>query len=125
EQWCVQRAIQWGVTSAIYQNRVEGEFASSDQDAVIPLLWIELAQQRLIERKIEDPGLKNLEPMDQIGVDVGRGGAKSVIAPRHGSVIPRLTRNNVADTTVVTGMVSAILDRNPGCMAMIDLIGIG
>jgi hypothetical protein len=45
-QWVEQRAKQWGVTSAVYQNRVKGEFCSSDEDSVIPLAWVEAACAR-------------------------------------------------------------------------------
>jgi hypothetical protein len=120
--WCEQRAMQWGVESAIYQNRVEGEFASSDADAVIPLMWVEMAQQRLQEWKTQNV---DFGPMDQLGVDVGGGGNKSVFAPRHGSVVPRLIRSTVADTMVTVAKVQELLNRNPTAIAMIDAIGIG
>ena len=36
-------------TLHVYQNRVEGEFAASDEDGVIPLAWVELANARWLE----------------------------------------------------------------------------
>lgn len=44
--WAEQRKRQWGEDSAIYQNRVLGEFAASDEDAVVPLAWVEAAVER-------------------------------------------------------------------------------
>jgi hypothetical protein len=35
--WAEQRARQWGRDSALYANRVLGEFHASDEDSVIPL----------------------------------------------------------------------------------------
>src|SRR6185312_2888777 len=45
-EWAEQRKRQWGEDSAVYQNRVLGEFASSEEDGVIPLGWIERANER-------------------------------------------------------------------------------
>jgi hypothetical protein len=39
--WAEQRALQWGRNSALYANRVLGEFHSADEEGVIPLSWIE------------------------------------------------------------------------------------
>jgi len=44
--WAEQREKQWGPTSSVYLNRVRGEFASADELGVIPLSWIEQAQER-------------------------------------------------------------------------------
>jgi hypothetical protein len=38
-----QRKKQWGERSAVYQNRVEGHCAASEEDSVIPLSWVEAA----------------------------------------------------------------------------------
>ncbi|MBN1319626.1 MAG: hypothetical protein JXA87_02190 [Thermoleophilia bacterium] len=44
--WAEQRAKQWGPSSAVYANRCLGEFASADEDSVIPLAWVERANLR-------------------------------------------------------------------------------
>jgi hypothetical protein len=41
-----QRARQWGENSAVFKNRVLGEFCESSEDCVIPLAWVELANER-------------------------------------------------------------------------------
>ncbi|MBN1461398.1 MAG: hypothetical protein JXA57_17860 [Armatimonadetes bacterium] len=41
--WAEQRLKQWGPSSAVYANRCLGEFASADEDSVIPLAWVERA----------------------------------------------------------------------------------
>ena len=45
-QWAAQRMKLWGENSALYQNHVLGEFCADDEDAVIPLRWIEAAFER-------------------------------------------------------------------------------
>jgi hypothetical protein len=72
ESWATQRARQWGEDSALYANRVLGEFASSDEDGVIPLAWVEVAVDRWrawVEDGRPDPG-----PPLVVGVDVARSG---------------------------------------------------
>lgn len=120
--WAASRGRQWGVTSTLYQNRVLGEFSTSSGDTVIPLAWIEAAQARW--RDWADRH-ERLPAMEQLGVDVGRGGNKTVLAPRHGHIVPRLYRSNTADTMRVANDVADILDQNPDCLGMIDVIGIG
>lgn len=44
-EWVEARKRQWGEQSAAFQNRVMGEFHSSDSDAVIPLSWVERAME--------------------------------------------------------------------------------
>jgi putative transcription antitermination factor YqgF len=44
--WAEQRRLQWGEDSAVYHNRVLGNFHASDEDSVIPLAWLEAAVER-------------------------------------------------------------------------------
>jgi len=69
-KWAEQRALQWGEDSAIYKNRVLGEFAAQDETGVIPLAWIEAANRRWEDWRDEGfPG-----HLTTIGADVGGGG---------------------------------------------------
>lgn len=45
-----QLAQQWGENSAVFKNRVLGEFCESSEDTVIPLAWIEEANRRWADR---------------------------------------------------------------------------
>lgn len=67
-RWASNRRRQWGATSALYLNRVEGEFASSSSDGTIPLRWIEAANERW-HQLAGDFG-----PRTDVGVDVARTG---------------------------------------------------
>ena len=70
QQWADQRARQWGEQSSLFRNRVLGEFAVSDQDGVIPLPWVEQANDRW--RLWQDAGA-DFGPVTHLGVDIGRG----------------------------------------------------
>jgi len=117
--WAKQRGKQWGKTSAVYLNRVEGEFASSDEDSVIPLAWIEAAVERWHEL---EGGFGSL---DAIGVDVARSGPdKTVFARRHGNAISRLERKSKQGTMETAGQVVAAI-RGTDAEPIVDVIGIG
>ena len=130
--WARDRANQWGEQSAVYINRVKGEFASSDEDGVIPLSWLEAANRRWLDRH---PGCMSGGEIAHVceapvrvdvhGVDVGgEGNDKTVIALRVGNEIRELRRFSKADPMVVVGHVVGVMDRFGG-KAVVDTIGIG
>lgn len=120
-KWAIARKKQWGEKSAVYQNRVEGEFAASDEDGVIALSWIERSNERWQLRA----DAQDWQPLSRLGVDIGRGGDPSVIARRHDMAIKSLEEMNERDVMAVTGRVKGILDANKAADAAIDVIGIG
>lgn len=123
ESWAAQRARQWGERSAIYQNRVLGEFAAADEEAVIPLAWVEAAIERF--DALKDTGA-DLGPVTHVGVDVARSGAdKTVLALRRGDVVSELRRFSLADTMTTTGHVVRVLRAAPQARAIVDVIGVG
>ena len=46
KDWVIKRRNQWGETSSIYKQKVLGDFASDDEDSVVPLSWVEAAVSR-------------------------------------------------------------------------------
>jgi len=121
-EWADQRAKQWGEGSAVYANRVLGEFAASAQDGVIPLAWVEAANERWLGW--QESGEK-APPFTCVGVDVARSGSdKTICALRHERFITELREGSRADTMAVTGQVAGIL-RAGGGYAAVDVIGIG
>lgn len=128
-----QRKLQWGESSAVFQNRVLGEFCASDEDAVIPLAWVEAANDRWNDLIYVKDGrwnwkeVENAIPVTAVGVDISRseGGDKTVVARRHGDTITQLDRYSVADTMPVVGYVHGILEKHKGAYAIVDVIGIG
>lgn len=134
EQWAEQRARQWGVTSAVYLNRVEGEFASSDEDGVIPLAWVEAAQIRWAERFGDEHAFRTDEPLRLLGVDCsGSGQDRTVIARRYGrEIIGPLERPLKAkdvepgdEEMATAGRIVGILTANPKVRAVVDAGGLG
>jgi len=119
-KWAAQRKLQWGEKSAVYQNRVKGEFATSDEDGVIPLADVEQAIERWhAQQEIE----AELE-FTCVGVDVGRGGDNSVYAKRYEWYIDTLIKSNEKNIMPVAGRTKGILIANGG-YSVIDVIGIG
>lgn len=134
-EWAADRRRQWGAASATYQNRVEGEFASSDEDGVIPLGWIEAANLRWAER--HGDGFNPAAPLEVVGVDCsGTGSDRTVLARRHGDDIgpierPRKTVDATAEDQVgleemaTAGRIVAILGANIRARAIVDAGGLG
>jgi hypothetical protein len=122
-EWAAQRARQWGEGTAVYANRVEGEFASSDSDSVIPLAWVEAANERW--RSWDEAG-RQAGPMTAVGVDVSdTGEAQTVLAPRYGDVLAELRYYAREETMETAGHVTGVLRANPEAYAVVDGIGIG
>lgn len=102
--WAEQRKRQWGAGSAMYANRVLGEFHASDEDSVIPLAWVEAAIDRW--HLWNDAGRPALEGRRYLGVDVARSGEDStVFAHRHGACITDLETHDKEDTMQTTARV--------------------
>lgn len=121
-EWAEQRRRQWGETSAVYQNRVAGAFAAGAEDSVVPLAWIEAANERwrAWQDSRETPG-----PFTCCGVDVARSGEdQSAVALRFGRLVTEIRRFSLEDTMATTGRVAGILDAHGG-KAVVDVIGVG
>jgi hypothetical protein len=119
-KWASQRKLQWGADSAIYHNRVLGEFHASDEDSVIPLAWLEAAIERWHDwdragrPEIGAPGAR------WTGVDVGRGGDETIFAGRDQHVVTLEAGDRSRDTMKTAARASAREGR-----AIIDVTGIG
>lgn len=123
-EWSERRREQWGAESAVYNNRVLGEFWSSDEDGVVPLSWIEAAIERW--RTWDDAGRPEMGAPHVFGVDVARSGAdRTIIAPREAWVVHELRASVKEDTMATTGRVAAALGADPGALAVVDVIGVG
>jgi len=126
QSWAIEKKLLWGEQSAIYQNRVLGEFHTSDKDGVIPLSWIEMANERWEAwHELEDAD--RWLPFTSVGVDVARsdiGGDRSVLALRHEHVISELRKYNSADTMEISGHAAGVLKARGG-YGVVDVIGVG
>lgn len=128
-KWARQRERQWGTDSAAYQNRVLGNFASNDEDGIIPLAAIERANARwqamadAAEKKGDDEVWGDLLG---IGADIGRGGDPTVLANLYkNNTIRSLDHSRSKNLMEVTGILRGRLQRHLEARSVIDLIGIG
>lgn len=116
--WADQRRLQWGETSAIYINRVLGNFAADDVEGVISLADIERSNERWLARQ-ENNGFNTCTGF---GVDIGRGGDKTVIAHEYDdNAIQTLERMDTKNSMEVAGRVVGLLNSHRNARAIIDL----
>ena len=121
-EWAEQRARQWGIESAVYQNRVLGEFAATGEESVIPLAWVEYANDRW--REWDDLGRPVSGDHLIIGVDVARFGQdRTVLGLRVGNVVTELREYSKRDTMETTGLVVGALMMDG--TAIVDVVGMG
>jgi hypothetical protein len=134
--WAEQRKRQWGINSQLYQNRVLGEFHSSDENTVIPLEWIEAAIERWKSEAVQriSDGTwfmpdEVLPSFTAVGADIGggeEGGDQSVLALRYGSIVAEIRKHPRGDTMETTGRIAGVLRRFERVgYAVVDGIGLG
>jgi hypothetical protein len=123
--WKEARGRQWGTDSSVYANRVLGEFHADDENGIIPLAWVEAANERW--RAWVEDGRPPIEGGPRtVGVDVARSGSdNTVLALRDGDCITELRKYSKKDTMETTGNVKGVLDENPRRVAIVDVIGVG
>jgi phage terminase large subunit len=114
--WVADKWKRWGEASPLWLARVMGEFPEQGTDTLIPLAWVEAAQER--ELKPDGP--------HELGVDVARyGDDESVIAERRGPRV-RVRLTTAKESTMETaGKVIAALTDSGATQAKIDDIGVG
>lgn len=138
QEWADRRKLQWGENSAVYQNRVLGEFATAGEQTVIPLAWVEAAMDRW--QNCNGSGLQNeinrlgetynpdkppILPL-AYGVDVARSGAdKTAVAKLRGRVIERIDYYSQQDTMQTVGALVVELGNDVITPIAVDVIGIG
>lgn len=122
-KWADERHLQWG-DSAVYFNRVLGEFHTADEDSVVPLSWIEAANERW--RAWDEAGRPAPAGRRTIGVDVARTGSdKTVMALLDWPVVTELRRYALEDTMQTAGRLLGVVSADPGRQSIVDVIGIG
>jgi hypothetical protein len=111
---------QWGADSALYINRVLGNFASREEDGVIPLSHIELAVARW--EALNDARWTELGPLSAIGVDVATTGRdKTVFCYRHGFILRKIERFSKQDAMETAGKLVRVLRANENLpLAIVD-----
>lgn len=121
QKFAEDRRNQWGEESRLYQAHILGEFSTKNTDALIPLIWIEQANERWYEWK----KARELGPLTAVGSDVAGGGRdNAIVAPRYGSIVPDLILES-ADTMKLTGRIASMLQANPGAVGVVDVQSVG
>ena len=121
-QWAETRRTQWGESSALYQNRVLGEFCPDDEAGIIPIAWIEESNLRWLEWNQK----KEKGEVTTIGVDIGRGGDKTIFALCYDKyAIDKLQSIENKTTTPIIGRAEALLGKNEHAVLIPDGIGMG
>ena len=113
EKWVRERRNQWTEKSPMYINQVLGNFASWDENAMIPLAWIEAANKRWYEwdkqgRKIPDGAVR------KIGYDpAGEGSDKNCKVTRYtGLGVTEIKYYNQLTEMESTGMLKNDYEHN-------------
>jgi hypothetical protein len=110
---------RWYRPSNLFLVKVMGKFPRESEDTLIPLSWIELANERW--QKLEGKGKGSL----RLGVDVaGMGRDLTVRAFRRGNVIEEFKVNSRQDLMVTVGKVKNDLTGR-GDVAYVDALGEG
>ena len=118
QEWVNARKKQWGEKSAIYQNRVLGEFDASGEDNVISLAAVEKAQERWHVLGGRGEGLESW------GVDPAwKGEDMTALAKLVGRVIELLEVYEKQEPMQTAGRIAARV--TPNTPVAVDSIGIG
>ncbi|ADD02653.1 Terminase-like family protein [Thermoanaerobacter thermohydrosulfuricus WC1] len=117
-EWVEDKRLKWGEDSPLWYSRVLGEFPEQGNDTLIPLAWIEAAQQRWHMTEAGEPV--------EIGADVARYGTDTtVIMLRRGDKAEIVYQLRGQDTMEVTGKVIDAFKKTGANVIKIDVVGIG
>jgi hypothetical protein len=108
-EWVLQRKKEWGEGSALFQNRVLGEFADASDDGLISRSWVMAACDRWVKWK--ESGANLPEGKRSIGIDTARQGAdKTMCAVQQGMCVPIIYRYSKQTITTLAGYVKTLAD---------------
>jgi len=111
---------KWYRPSNLAKIKILGEYPSEDEDALIPLIWIEMANERWKEN-----GKKKNGDSLKLGVDVaGMGRDKTVFVPRYGNRVEKIEGFAKSGHMETAGKIKNRVEGNGG-RAYIDSIGEG
>lgn len=133
--WAESRRRAWGETSAVYRQRVAGEFAADDTEGIIPLAWVEAAierwrQWRAKRDAVQEDQQVTLRKAQYVGVDVARGGEDAnvfalLIEEDDLTVISEIRRQTQKqDTMATTGQIVGMMIET-GATPVIDVLNMG
>lgn len=119
---------QWYRPEDLFRKKVLGKFPKVSDDVLIPQQWIELAQERWIQARGQEPVERESIPRI-LGVDVaGMGRDATCYVERMGawaSEFDCINSGGTADHMAVAGQIAARRRRQPYMYVSIDTIGEG
>ena len=120
--WIDEKIREWGESSPLYAVRIQGDFPSQSENAIIGLAVVQSA----LDRWEDAPAVGELV----LGVDVARfGDDESVIQPVRGHKAYRPTAVHGLDTVAVAGKVLEVArtmrTRGEPVTVNVDVIGVG
>jgi hypothetical protein len=141
-EWAEKRRLQWGEESEAYQTRVLGEFYAGSDELVVPLAWVELANERwrvIMEARqageeieedeidaqdIIEEDAPQEEPLTTYGLDPAyKGEDKTALLCMVGTVVEWIRTWAKQEPMAAAGVVSSLIDTKSVCA--VDVIGIG
>lgn len=140
QEWVAEREEDWGKGSALFANRVLGDFAAGSTKSVIPLAWVEAAVERWREASVpsvEDDQDYVFEhrmipeeiagPLHCVSADISdQGEDKTVLALRHAMTIREIRKLPFdPDPMESAGAIVGVLRKRPEGFAITDTIGVG
>jgi hypothetical protein len=126
--WQQERLADWGEDSPMYQSKVHARFPRYSEHALISQGDILAAQKRwadLVEEGIDPLAHGMLTGPIELGVDVGGGGDKNVIAVRAGDVVKVVREDQEPDTMKTLDHVIDAIEEHKATRTKVDNIGIG
>jgi len=124
EKWVKGRKRAWGETSPLFQAHVLGEFSDDLENTVIPLQWVEQANQRWLQWKAENPDYdEKLEPIT-FGVDPARVGDRTAIARLQNNILLDIERRGKGSLMALVGYLVTSCRKNIDNLA-VDIGGMG
>lgn len=135
-QWDMEdgRGLRWFRPSDLFLVKVMGEWPREPESQLIPLAWVEAANQRWLEWEAAGKPLKHMDQSGEerwidplrLGVDpAGMGVDSTVFLHRYGWIVSVLAAFGKSDHMATAGQIKEILDADPEARAFVDTIGEG
>lgn len=122
-QWVEDKRVAWGEDSPIWEAKVLGKFPLLDEHAVIPLGWVQAAQDRWRDWVAE--GMPPERGQKIVSADIARFGRdQTVLAHRQGKICSRIEKFRKLDTEASADIIMQRADRSTD-LCVVDVIGIG
>lgn len=116
--WQQEKLRKWGEDNPMYVSKVLGRFPQTATDGLIPMQWVLDAQTRDLSARAAGGPV-------ELGIDVGGGSDRNVIAVRRGPVVRNHLRDQNPDTMQTLGNAMRAIQETGAVRAKIDAVGIG